>query len=228
MISGKGYVIAIDGPSASGKSSVSRELARKLGWSWVSTGAFYRGLALVAHLEGLNPKDEEALAELAHSKLWTVKMTAESTLVLHGGSDITERAMSHENGERASQISQLPKVRQALLKAQRDCALGVQGLVAEGRDCGTVVFPQAILKVYLTASQERRAQRRAKEQGLSLSRTETEQNERDKRDATRSAAPLQVAADARVLDSEDLGLNEVVEKIWQWAQSALAQSVKSF
>lgn len=221
-------VISIDGPSASGKSSVSRALAKHLGWNWVSTGAFYRGLALVAHLKGIESTDEPALVRLAQAGEWRVKMTPEKTLVIFNGTDITERAMSHENSERASQISQFPMVRHALLQAQRGCADGVQGLVAEGRDCGTVVFPQSVLKIYLTASESKRAARRATEEGLSLKQTESEQKTRDERDTKRAAAPLQLAPDARVVDSDNMGLQEVITMVVEWAEEALAQSVKSF
>src|SRR6185312_13860598 len=106
--------------------------------------------------------------------------------------------------------------RTALLQNQRNCAFGVPGLVAEGRDCGTVVFPQAALKVYLTASQEERAARRAREKGVSFERVHTQQKVRDRQDSSRAAAPLQIAPDARVVDSNGMPLSEVVELVYNW------------
>lgn len=221
-------VITIDGPAASGKSSVSRELAKRLGWKWLSTGAFYRGLAYVALREGVAETDTQALVNLARSKVWHVAMEHEQTRVIYRSQDVTTEILSEENGSRASKVSQIPEVRQALLEGQRDCAVGVKGLVAEGRDCGTVVFPKALLKIYLTASQEQRALRRALEHGLNVEETQTQQTLRDQQDSRRSAAPLQVPEHAKVVDSNGLDLSQVVEKVHGWALEALAQSVKSF
>src|SRR5690242_11246027 len=144
-------IITIDGPAASGKTSVSRELARMLGWSWVSTGAFYRGLAYVAQLAGVALDDENALSELCHSNIWEVRMTPENTLVFFKGKDVSARIYDEDNGAAASKVSQYMKVRKNLLEVQRRCAMNVAGLVAEGRDCGTVVFPDAPVKIYLDA-----------------------------------------------------------------------------
>jgi cytidylate kinase len=216
MIFGRQNVITIDGPAASGKSSVSRELARRLGWKWLSTGAFYRGLGYVALREGVRDEDIPSLVRLARSGIWSVRMEDDRTRVYYGSEDVTSEILTEDSGGRASKVGQIPEVRQALLEGQRDCALGVPGLVAEGRDCGTVVFPQAFLKVYLTASQEERAIRRAREQGLSVEETESQQRERDRQDSTRRAAPLSVPSDARVLDSNGLDLNQVVERIQSW------------
>lgn len=228
-------IITIDGPAASGKSSVSRELARKLNWKWVSTGAFYRGLAYVAMREGLLKQngvgltfDTQALTKLAHSELWEVRLDDDQTRVFYRGQDITSEIHAEENGTRASSVSQDSAVRLALLDNQRNCARNVPGLVAEGRDCGTVVFPKALLKIYLTASQEERALRRAKEQGLDVNDIQSQQVARDQRDSSRAAAPLQIPPNARVMDSGGMNLSQVVETIYSWAQEALAQSVKSF
>lgn len=221
-------VITVDGPAASGKSSVSRELARRLGWKWVSTGAFYRGLAYVALQESVPATDVPRLVRLAHSSLWSVRLEPENTKVYYGTREVTPEILSEENGTRASQISQIPEVREALLENQRECALGVPGLVAEGRDCGTVVFPHAILKVYLTASQEERAARRAREQGLNAEETQAVQTQRDRQDSSRATAPLQVPPGGRVLDSGGMTLSEVTDTVYSWATQAMAQSVKSF
>jgi cytidylate kinase len=206
-------VVTIDGPSASGKSSVSRELARRLGWKWVSTGAFYRGLAYVAMQSGVKANEVDAMVKLAHDPIWRVSLDDDQTRVFWRERDITSEIHSEDNGTRASVVSQIPEVRKALLESQRQCAVGVPGLVAEGRDCGTVVFPAAKLKVYLTASQEERAQRRAREQGLNFEQTHSQQKQRDQQDSTLAAAPLQVPPGATVVDSNGLSLAQVVDRI---------------
>lgn len=214
-------IITIDGPAASGKSSVSRELARLLQWKWVSTGAFYRGLAYVAMKENISSAETKKLVELASSPIWRVRLDDDQTRVFWRDQDITAEILSEENGSRASQVSQIQEVRTALLQNQRDCARGVPGLVAEGRDCGTVVFPNAMLKIYLTASQEERAARRAREQGLNFETTHTQQKARDHQDSSRAAAPLQIPLHARVVDSNGLQLKDVVARIHGWAEEAL-------
>lgn len=215
-------VITIDGPSASGKTSVSRELARRLGWKWVSTGAFYRGLAYTAQQMKTNLQDEEALASLAQNRrLWRIEMTDEQTKVFFQDQDVTELTNSEDVGSIASKISHFPKVRAALLDPQRDCAKSVSGLVAEGRDCGTVVFPAAKAKVYLTASQVNRAERRAREQGLSAAETVEAQKVRDRQDSTRKAAPLQIPEEAFVLDSTDLELAQVVDQVEKFVREKM-------
>lgn len=206
-------VVTIDGPAASGKSSVSREIAKRLSWNWVSTGAFYRGLAFVSLQEEVDSADEKALVRLAKDSVWSVEMTSEKTAVLYKNSDVTAEINSEKTGSVASVISQYPEVRAALLQAQRDCGLQPPGLIAEGRDCGTVVFPSALLKVYLTARSEDRAKRRAEEQGLELKSTVEEQKMRDERDTSRASAPLQVPENALVIDTSELGFDEVVARI---------------
>jgi cytidylate kinase len=205
-----GYVVTIDGPAASGKSSVSRELARRLGWKWISTGAFYRGLAFVASEEGISLEDEAALVELSQSDIWSVEMQPERTEVLYHGHSVTDDIHKDQVGQWASQVSRLPGVRASLLKNQRDCETKTVGLVAEGRDCGSVVFPHAPLKVYLTADQVQRAARRAQDSGMSVAETVASQRVRDHQDSTRKAAPLQVPENAWVLDTTELTLAEAV------------------
>ncbi len=210
-------IVAIDGPSASGKSSVSRELARRLGWKWVSTGAFYRGLALVAMKEKIDPANVKGMVALASNPLWKVRLDDDQTRVFWRDQDITSDVHSEDNGSRASLVSQIPEVRKALLESQRQCAVSVSGLVAEGRDIGTVVFPQAPLKIYLTASQEERARRRSSEQGLNFEQTQTQQIQRDHQDSNRAAAPLQVPPGAHVVDSGGLdlkGVVDVIHRLW--------------
>ncbi|MGZ3722555.1 MAG: (d)CMP kinase [Bdellovibrionales bacterium] len=210
-------IVTIDGPAASGKSSVSRELARKFGWKWVSTGAFYRGLAFVANKEKLSTTQE--LVELAASPIWRVSLDDDQTRVYWRDTDVTAEILSEDNGSRASVVSQIPEVRKALLENQRNCAENVKGLVAEGRDCGTVVFPDALLKVYLTASQEERAARRAREHGLNVEQTQNQQKVRDQADSSRAAAPLQIPPNAHVVDSNGLDLKAVVDRIWALVQA---------
>ncbi len=216
-----GMVITIDGPAASGKSSVSRELARRLGWKWVSTGAFYRGLAYAALQLDVDLDDVETLAQLTHNPVWSIRLESERTKVYFKEEDVTD-LISHEDvGNFASKISHYPDVRKALLEAQRNCSAGPDGLVAEGRDCGTVVFPQADAKVFLTASSEHRAARRATELGLDQDDMVKAQKQRDHQDSTRKVAPMAVPENAFVLDSTELNLSEVVDKIEAFVRTKL-------
>ena len=211
-----GRVITIDGPAASGKTSVSRELAKRLHWKWVSTGAFYRGLAFAALQTNTDLADELQLSHLASSDVWNVVMSDDQTKVVFNDSDVTDLILQEDVGSAASKVSQFPLVRASLLKVQRQCAEGNHGLVAEGRDCGTVVFPNAKIKIYLTARQEDRAQRRAKELGLSASETKQAQQIRDQQDLTRKTAPLQIPENALVVDTTSLNFEQVVEHIHEF------------
>lgn len=214
-------VITIDGPAASGKSSVSRELARRLGWQWVSTGAFYRGLAFAALQLQIDLDDVAALTELTHNPVWSIRLDDERTRVFFKDQDVTEQIAHEDVGNFASKVSQLPDVRKALLEAQRNCAKGPQGLVAEGRDCGTVVFPEAEAKVYLTASSEHRAARRAAELGLDHGDMVKAQQQRDHQDSTRKVAPMAVPEDALVLDTTALNLSQVVDRVVDYVQDKI-------
>lgn len=214
-----GKVITIDGPAASGKSSVSRELAQRLGCLWVSTGAFYRGLAYVSLQMGIELDDVKAITELSKSPIWKVVMTPARTLVFFKDQDVTD-LISHEDvGNFASRISHYLDVRKSLLEAQRNCAKDVDCLIAEGRDCGTVVFPGAEVKIYLTAASEHRAARRAAEQGVSAEEIKEAQKVRDQQDTTRKTAPLQVAEGSLVVDATELNLKQVVDKIEEHIKS---------
>ena len=216
MTSGSGTpVVTIDGPAASGKSSVSREVSKRLGWSWVSTGAFYRALAYLAQRTQTPLDDEIALSELAKSPDWSVKLTPEHTEVWFQGSDVTAFLHAEEVGVAASQVSRHPLVRAQLLQAQRDCVNGVPGLIAEGRDCGTVVFPQADVKIYLTARSESRAQRRVTELGGDLGATKAAQQLRDTQDRLRKAAPLKAPENSHVIDTSEMNLMQVVDVVTQ-------------
>lgn len=208
-----GWVVTIDGPAASGKSTVSREVAKKMGWNWVSTGAFYRGLAFVAMQRKIQFDDISALLELSKSDVWSVKMLEDRTSVFYNNQEVTEMIFREDVGNFASQISHYPEVRKALLESQRMCSIGPAGLVAEGRDCGTVVFPQAHAKIYLTADQTHRAARRAAEEGGSAENIMASQQQRDQQDSTRKVAPLQIPDHAFVLDTTYISLDDVVEKV---------------
>lgn len=217
-----GMVVTIDGPAASGKSSVSRELARRLGWKWVSTGAFYRGLAYAALQLGVDLDDVATLADLTHNPVWNISLEAERTKVFFKEVDVTDQIAHEDVGNFASKISHYPEVRKALLEMQRNCGNGPDGLVAEGRDCGTVVFPQANAKVFLTASSEHRAARRASELGLDQGDMVKAQQKRDHQDSTRKVAPMAIPEHAFVLDSTDLSLDEVVSKVESFVRAQIS------
>ena len=216
-----GFVITIDGPAASGKSSVSRGLSKKFSIPWVSTGAFYRGLAYAALQSHIDLADRVSLTELAMSDAWRVVMTPEKTQVWFGDQEVTDQIAQESVGNAASRISLYPEVRSSLLDHQRQCALSDRGLVAEGRDCGTVVFPQAELKVYLTASSEHRALRRAQELGLDQQSVVEQQKQRDHQDSTRKTAPLQIPQDSLVVDTTSMTLDQVVDHIYEVALTKL-------
>lgn len=215
-------VITIDGPSASGKTTVSRLLARRLGWRWVSTGAFYRALAYAAQSKNVPLDDENAVAQLAQEGSWSVRMGDEQSSAWLGTEEVTSKIFSENIGILASQISQFPKVRKALLNLQRNCAQGVPGLVAEGRDCGSVVFPQALLKVYLEATSQARIARRVIQEKSSIEEVKKSQTDRDHRDTHRKAAPLQVPVDGVVVDTDQRSIEEVVNQILDLYQAKRA------
>ena len=214
-------VITIDGPAASGKSSVSRELARRLGWQWVSTGAFYRGLAFAALQLQIDLDDVKSLSDLTHNPVWNVSMDEDRTRVFFQNQDVTDQIAHEDVGNFASKVSHYPDVRKALLEAQRKCSSGPQGLVAEGRDCGTVVFPKAEAKVYLTANSEHRAARRAAELGLDQGDMAKAQQQRDHQDSTRKVAPMAVPEDALIVDTTALNLEQVVDAVVNYVSSKI-------
>lgn len=211
------FVVAIDGPAAAGKSSVAREVARALGMLYVDTGAMYRALAVALRDAGIRPEDESTLAQrLASTRLEVVGPPAEPGIRLNGA-DVGDAIRAPEVGELASRLAAMPVVRRKLVEVQR--ALATRGpLVAEGRDLGTVVFPDAEVKVFLEAALDTRAQRRARElqaRGLPVSLAEVldQLRQRDERDRSRADSPLRAAADSILIDSRGKTIGEVVEKI---------------
>lgn len=210
-------VITIDGPSGSGKGTVAQRLAHELGWHYLDSGAIYRVLALAALQHELPLDDEQALAELAKALDLVFELTADDLTVRLEGRDVSLAIRSEEAGNAASKVAALPQVREALLQRQRDFQKA-PGLVTDGRDMGTVVFPQAPFKVYLTASAEERALRRhkqLKEKGIdsNLSDLTKEIAERDVRDSQRTVAPLRPADDALVIDSTELNIQSVLDEV---------------
>ena len=213
-------VVAIDGPTGSGKGAISRSLAAMLGWRLLDSGALYRSVALKAGREGLGLNEPEVLAAAASRLLVEFSSALDPEAVLLDGEDVAALLRTEECGAMASRIAAIPEVRKALWARQRAFA-GPPGLIADGRDMGTVVFPEAELKVYLTASPEERARRRYKQliqKGIDVSLPDLSEDiaRRDERDANRVVAPLKPAEDARVLDSTGLTLEEVIARIRAW------------
>lgn len=208
-------VMTIDGPSGAGKGTVSRAVARRLGWHFLDSGAIYRAVAWGVTRTGVEAEDAAAVSALA-SELDLAFTSDEVPQVLVDGQDVADQLQTESCGAVASKIAALPSVRHALLQKQRDFRR-VPGLVADGRDMGTVVFPDAQYKVFLTASAAVRAERRykqLKEKGLdvNLTRLAREIDERDQRDRARSEAPLKVAEGSLVIDSSALSVDEVIAR----------------
>ena len=215
-------VIAIDGPSASGKGTIAERVAKVLGFHYLDSGSLYRLVALAAVKEATRLDDEAALSRRALH----LHVTFEGGEIFLFGQKVTDAIRSEECGKGASRVAALPAVRAALLQRQR-AFREPPGLVAEGRDMATVVFPDATLKVFLTASAEIRAERRykqLKEKGIdaNIRTLLRELRERDERDSVRSVAPLQKAADARELDSTGLGIEKIVRQVLDWYRQKVA------
>lgn len=211
-------VICIDGPTASGKGTLAAALAARLGWHYLDSGALYRATALAARQAGVALDDEAALARLAA----VLPLRFEAGRVWLDGRDVSEALRSEQTGMDASALAPLPAVRAALLNLQRGMAR-LPGLVADGRDMGTVVFADAPLKVFLTASAETRAERRYKQlaaKGISanIARLRDDLQARDARDASRAAAPLKAAQDALALDNSCLSIEQSVQQVLDWWQ----------
>lgn len=213
-------VITLDGPAASGKGTVAELVARELGFHYLDSGALYRIATLAALKAGVDPADSEGLTAVAEK----LSPVFENGRILLEGEDVTLAIRSEEVSRATSKVAVVPGVRRALFDLQRR-ATRAPGLVADGRDMGTVVFPEAPLKVFLTASARVRAERRYKQltargETADLDLLTKDLEERDRRDRERAEAPLKPAADARLLDTTEMGIEEAVKKVLDWWTTA--------
>ena len=219
----KNVIITVDGPSGAGKGTLCYALAQKLGFDFLDSGAIYRITALAATKKAILLDDENALAEIGQNlDVQFIPQDGEVNVILNG-ENVGDQIRTAEAGQNASKVAAFPKVRQALLQRQRDFA-SEKGLIADGRDMGTVVFPEAQIKLFLDASAEERAKRRVKQlqsKGFNANFDEilAEIKERDFRDRNRAVAPLVPAADALLLDSTNLSIDEVIQQALDYISS---------
>ena len=224
-------VITIDGPSGAGKGTISRLLADKLGWHLLDSGAIYRVLGLAATHHDISPEDEETLVPLASSLDVQFVTENEQPKVVLEGEDVSDSIRTETAGLVASKIAALPRVREALLRRQR--AFQEQpGLVADGRDMGTVVFPEAEAKLFITASAEERAKRRylqLKDAGhdASIEQILNDVRARDERDMNRAIAPLVAATDAHEIDTTDMSIEQVLDSVMEFVNQKLSTNADS-
>jgi cytidylate kinase len=209
-------IIAIDGPSAAGKSTLGRMLARALGLLYIDTGSMYRAVALAVLESSVNATDDISVGSLAARVDIDLAGDPDALKVTLDGRDVTEKIRSEEVTHMSSVVSTIPAVRRAMVQRQRE--LGRRGAVLNGRDIGTVVFPDADVKFFLTALPEERAQRRfseeqTKDSTINFEETFADMNERDTRDSTRSDSPLKAADDAVIIDSTGLSIEESFERM---------------
>ena len=214
-MTGTAPVICIDGPSGAGKGTLSQHLAADLGWHLLDSGALYRVVGFASRLAAVSLEDSDAVAGIARSLDVDFRPTDDGVSVWLAGDDVTAHLRTEEGGRDASTVAALPAVREALLLRQQELARA-PGLIADGRDMGTVVFPRAPLKIFLTASAEARAERRFHQlqgmgESVSLARLLTDIEERDARDQSRIVSPLVPAEDAIVIDSTALSADEVLQ-----------------
>ena len=214
-------VICVDGPSGAGKGTLSRELAARLGWHLLDSGALYRVLGFACRHRKVPLSDEAQVVAMARQLDVAFVPTVAGVSVFLGGEDVSLPIRTEDGGRDASKVAMLPAVREALLHRQRELAV-LPGLVADGRDMGTVVFPTSPLKIFLTASAKVRAERRFHQlqgqgQSVSLARLLSDIEERDRRDKSRSVSPLVPAEDAVVVDSSELSPDAVLDTVLQLA-----------
>ena len=214
-MTGAAPVICIDGPSGAGKGTLSQRLATDLGWHLLDSGALYRVVGFAGRLAAVSLEDSDAVAGVARSLDVDFRPTEGGVSVWLAGEDVTARLRTEEGGRDASTVAALPSVREALLLRQQELARP-PGLIADGRDMGTVVFPRAPLKIFLTASAEARAERRFHQlqgmgESVSLARLLTDIQQRDARDQSRTVSPLVPAEDAIIIDSTALTADEVLQ-----------------
>ena len=214
-MTGAAPVICIDGPSGAGKGTLSQRLATDLGWHLLDSGALYRVVGFAGRLAAVSLEDSDAVAGLARSLDVDFRPTDGGVSVWLSGEDVTGHLRTEEGGRDASTVAALPAVREALLLRQQELARP-PGLIADGRDMGTVVFPRAPLKIFLTASAEARAERRFHQlqgmgESVSLARLLTDIQQRDARDQSRTVSPLVPAEDAIIIDSTALSADEVLQ-----------------
>lgn len=210
-------IITIDGPSGAGKGTISQRVAEALGWHMLDSGSLYRLTALAATLDGIDLVNEKSVAALAEKLDVVFEPSASGLKILLRGKDVGADIRAEAIGMKASKVAAIPAVRDALLTRQRDFAVA-PGLVADGRDMGTTVFPQAGLKIFMTASAEARAERRYKqlmEKGISASLPAlvADLKARDEQDSNRSVSPLKPAPDAIFLDTTAMSIDEVTNKV---------------
>ncbi|MES9848572.1 MAG: (d)CMP kinase [Candidatus Thiodiazotropha sp.] len=215
-------VITVDGPSGSGKGTLAQRIAEALGWHFLDSGAIYRVLGLMVGRAGIGGENVDKIADMAKS----MPLSFDQGRVLLDGEDVSRSIRTETIGNAASKVAAIPQVREALLAWQRNYARS-PGLVADGRDMGTVVFPQAKVKIFLTASAEERAQRRYKQLnekglGVNLARLTEEIRERDERDSKRAVAPLVASESAYQLDSTAMTIDEVYGQAMQIVSTALS------
>lgn len=213
-------VVAIDGPAGSGKSTVARAVAERVAIDYLDTGAMYRGVAFAVLRDGVDPAVDEEVAPVAAA----VTLDLGEGWMRVDGVDVTDAIRTPEVTRAVSMVAAQVAVRERLVELQREWVLARGGGVVEGRDIGSVVFPNAFLKIYLTASIAERARRRAAETGLNPAEVEAEMIRRDEADSTREESPLVQAGDATLVDTTGLTITEVVEKIADLLDERLAEA----